>query len=75
MEESTHGKFEPGTKIAKCFETLSDHDWHCGKHALPGTQTAGLIREIKNRGYEVERKKMFCPVSGGKHTQAADKSG
>jgi hypothetical protein len=55
-------QFEPGTKLAKCFTVLSDHKWHCGKHELPGTQSAGLIKGIVDRGHKVEKSMKFCKI-------------
>jgi hypothetical protein len=60
--DNMHKDFEPGTKLAKAFNILSDLQWHCGKHGLPGTQSAGLIREIVAKGYSVEKKSMFCRI-------------
>jgi hypothetical protein len=57
-----NGKFEPGTKLAKAFQILSDHLWHCGKHGLPGTQSAALVKQIVDRGYKVDKKMMYCHI-------------
>jgi hypothetical protein len=54
--------FEPGTKVHKCFGILSDHQWHCGKHGLPGTQSAALVKQIVDRGYKVEKYNKFCLI-------------
>lgn len=57
-----NGKFEPGTKLAKAFVILSDYQWHCGKHGLPGTQSAGLVKHIIDRGYKIEKATKYCQV-------------
>jgi hypothetical protein len=58
--------FNQGTQIYRIFQLLSDGDWHCGKHELPGTQPAKAIQIIRQNGYEIENKKTLCPVCGYK---------
>ena len=60
--------FREGTKIHKTFEILADTNWHCGKHELPGAQPAKAIQIIRQNGYEIEKKTMFCSVCGEKNT-------
>jgi len=57
MEESP---FNEGTKIHRIFMLLVDGGWHCGKHELPGTQPAKAIQIIRQNGYEVANKTIFC---------------
>lgn len=52
--------FNEGTKLAKIFTILSDGNWHCGKHELPGTQPAKAIQIIKQHGFEIEKLAIFC---------------
>ncbi len=52
--------FREGSKSAKAFETLRDLRWHCGKHELPGTQSAGLVKRIAELGYETDKKTAYC---------------
>ena len=54
--------FNEGTKLAKVFTTLSDGEWHCGKHELPGTQPAKAIQIIRQHGFEIEKKTVYCSV-------------
>ena len=58
MEKSP---FNEGTKIHRIFLLLADGGWHCGKHELPGTQPAKAIQIIRQNGYDVENKTIFCP--------------
>lgn len=58
--------FNKGTQIYRIFQLLSDGDWHCGKHELPGTQPAKGIQVIRQHGYEIENKKILCTVCGYK---------
>jgi hypothetical protein len=58
----TGAKFNEGTKIYRAYQVLSDKKWHCGKHELPGTQSAGLVRELINRGAKIEKASKYCPV-------------
>ncbi len=52
--------FKPGTKQARLFEILSDLEWHCGKHELPGTQPAKAIQILRQHGYVVENQTQYC---------------
>jgi len=54
--------FNEGTKLYKAYKVLSDRKWHCGKHELPGTQSAGLVRDLKVRGATIEKKMLPCRV-------------
>lgn len=54
--------FNEGTKLAKVFTTLSDGHWHCGKHELPGTQPAKAIQIIRQHGFNIENKTMYCDI-------------
>lgn len=54
--------FRHGTKIFQVFSVLSDLEWHCGKHELPGTQPAKAIQIIRQNGYEVENRTISCKV-------------
>ena len=56
---TTH-PFNEGTKLAKVFTILSDGEWHCGKHELPGTQPAKAIQIIRQHGFEIENKTIYC---------------
>jgi len=58
--------FNEGTKLAKVFTILADGDWHCGKHELPGTQPAKAIQIIRQHGFAVENKSIYCDVCGYK---------
>lgn len=58
--------FKEGTKIFLVFQTLSDGNWHCGKHELPGTQPAKAIQVIRQNGYEIENKTILCPSCNDK---------
>jgi hypothetical protein len=54
--------FREDTKTAQAFERLGDLRWHCAKHELPGTQSAGLVKRIVDRGYAVDKIMMYCRV-------------
>lgn len=54
--------FNQGTKVYQVFQTLMDCNWHCGKHELPGTQPAKAIQIIRQHGYEIENKTIYCHV-------------
>ncbi len=54
--------FKEGTKLSKLFTTLSDMEWHCGKHELPGTQPAKAIQIIKQHGFKIDKKTMYCNI-------------
>jgi len=56
----TKHPFNEGTKLAKVFTILSDGKWHCGKHELPGTQPAKAIQIIRQHGFEIENKTIYC---------------
>jgi len=58
----TNPPFNEGTKIYQVFTILSDEKWHCGKHELPGTQPAKAIQIIRQNGYDVEKKTIFCQI-------------
>jgi len=58
----TKHPFKNGTKLAKVFTILSDGGWHCGKHELPGTQPAKAIQIIRQHGFEIENKTIYCQV-------------
>ncbi len=58
--------FNEGTKLAQVFTILSDGEWHCGKHELPGTQPAKAIQIIRQNGFNVEKKTMHCPTCNDK---------
>jgi len=52
--------FNEGTKLAQVFTILADGEWHCGKHELPGTQPAKAIQIIRQHGFSIENKTIFC---------------
>ncbi|MFH1006959.1 MAG: hypothetical protein V1800_05560 [Candidatus Latescibacterota bacterium] len=54
--------FNDGTKLAQTFAILSDREWHCGKHELPGTQPAKAIQIIRHNGYEITNITRYCDV-------------
>jgi hypothetical protein len=54
--------FNEGTKLAKVFTVLSDGNWHCGKHELPGTQPAKAIQIIRQHGFSIENQTTYCEV-------------
>jgi hypothetical protein len=54
--------FNQGTKLAQIFTILSDSEWHCGKHELPGTQPAKAIQIIRQHGFEIENSTMYCTI-------------
>ena len=56
----TKHPFNEGTKFAKTFTILSDGGWHCGKHELPGTQPAKAIQIIRQHGFEIKNKTIYC---------------
>jgi hypothetical protein len=56
----TKHPFKEGTKLAKVFTILSDGEWHCGKHELPGTQPAKAIQIIRQHGFEIKNKTTYC---------------
>ncbi|MCI0331353.1 MAG: hypothetical protein L0196_10510 [candidate division Zixibacteria bacterium] len=58
----TINPFTKGTNFEKIFTTLSDLRWHCGKHELPGTQPAKAIQVIRQHGFDIEKKTIYCPV-------------
>lgn len=62
----TKHPFKEGTKLAKAFTILSDGEWHCGKHELPGTQPAKAIQIIRQHGFEIINKSIYCDVCGEK---------
>ena len=58
----TKHPFNEGTKLAQIFTILSDSKWHCAKHELPGTQPAKAIQIIRQHGFEIENKTVYCEV-------------
>lgn len=52
--------FNEGTKLAQIFTILSDGEWHCGKHELPGTQPAKAIQIIRQNGFNIINKTLYC---------------
>lgn len=58
--------FKAGTRIAHIFQMLADGAWHCGQHELPGTQPAKQIQKIRQHGFDVEKKTIYCPTCGHK---------
>jgi len=54
--------FNEGTKLAAIFTILSDGEWHCGKHELPGTQPAKAIQIIRRHGFSIENDTRHCSV-------------
>lgn len=56
----TKHPFNEGTKLEKVFTILSDSEWHCGRHELPGTQPAKAIQIIRQHGFEIENKTQYC---------------
>lgn len=58
----TKHPFNEGTKLAQIFTTLSDCQWHCGKHELPGTQPAKAIQIIRQHGFRIENKTILCEI-------------
>jgi hypothetical protein len=53
-------KLNEGTKSYKAYQVLSDLQWHCGKCEFPTTHTGGLIRDLVDKGFEIEKKSMYC---------------
>ncbi len=60
MIEKKKIPFKESTKLYKTFIVLSDLDWHCSKHELPGTQPAKAIQIIRQHGFEIENKTVYC---------------
>lgn len=56
----TKHPFNEGTKLAQIFTILSDGNWHCGKHELPGTQPAKAIQIIRQHGFGIENDTRHC---------------
>jgi len=56
----TKHPFRKGTKLARVFTILSDGEWHCGKHELPGTQPAKAIQVIRQHGFEIKNRTIYC---------------
>lgn len=52
--------FKEKTKLFQTFSILSDLEWHCSKHELPGTQPAKAIQIIRQGGFKIENKTIFC---------------
>jgi len=59
---SNNTLFKDGTKLNLVYTILLDQEWHCGKHELPGTQPAKAIQIIRQNGFDVENKTIYCPV-------------
>lgn len=68
----TTNPFNEGTQIYKIFEILSDLNWHCSEHELPGSQPAKALQMIRQAGFEMEKvgsnyeKRILCSVCGRK---------
>jgi len=60
----TKHPFSEGTKLEQIFTILSDGEWHCGKHELPGTQPAKAIQIIRQHGFQIENNTLHCLVCG-----------
>jgi hypothetical protein len=58
--------FNEGTQLAQIFTLLSDGEWHCGKHELPGTQPAKPIQIIRQHGFDIINKTIYCNVCKNK---------
>lgn len=58
----TKHPFNEGTKLAQIFTILSDSNWHCGKHELPGTQPAKAIQIIRQHGFAIENRTSYCSI-------------
>ncbi len=54
--------FNEGTKLAQIFTILSDGEWHCGKHELPGTQPAKAIQIIRQNGFNIINETLYCNI-------------
>ncbi|MDP2946643.1 MAG: hypothetical protein Q8N88_00875 [Nanoarchaeota archaeon] len=52
--------FNEGTKIYQTFVILSDAKWHCARHELPGTQPAKAIQIIRQHGFKIDNKTIYC---------------
>ena len=66
MTNNDNLPFKEGTKLYRVFIILSDQQWHCGKHELPGTQPAKAIQIIRQNGFEVENKTIYCSTCSDK---------
>ncbi len=53
-------KLKEGTKLFKTYEILSDLRWHCGKCEFPTTQSAGLVRDLTQKGFQIETEMHYC---------------
>jgi len=62
----TKHPFREGTRLAQIFTILSDGEWHCGKHELPGTQPAKAIQVIGQHGFQIKKNTLHCPLCGYK---------
>jgi len=58
--------FKKETKLYQTFVILSDLKWHCAKHELPGTQPAKAIQIIRQNGFKIENKTIYCKDCGEK---------
>jgi hypothetical protein len=54
--------FNEGTQLAQIFTLLSDGEWHCGKHELPGTQPAKPIQIIRQHGFDIINDTIYCDI-------------
>lgn len=59
-KEQENIPFKEGTKIYQTFVILSDLKWHCARQELPGTQPAKAIQIIRQNGFEIENKTIYC---------------
>ncbi len=68
----TNNPFNNWTQIYKIFEILSDLNWHCSEHELPGSQPAKALQMIRQAGFVMEQvwsnyeKRIFCEICGRK---------
>ncbi|HUS73894.1 MAG TPA: hypothetical protein VMY06_12595 [Sedimentisphaerales bacterium] len=62
----TKHEFNEGTRLEQIFTILSDTNWHCGKHELPGTQPAKAIQIIRHHGFRIENSTIYCDSCGYK---------
>lgn len=64
--------FTEWTQIYKIFDILSDLEWHCSEHELPGSQPAKALQMIRQAWFEMEKiganyeKRIFCETCGRK---------
>ncbi len=60
MSEKEKIPFKKETKLYLTFVILSDLKWHCARHELPGTQPAKAIQIIRQNGFKIENKTIYC---------------